>query len=156
MAGALGMERRETMKRYSKLAKGAELGGNAGGEAEGGTKFSLEIWGQILKARKGERAGEDARGGGREPRGDLSTRTPTLTLAGMWRLHLGQQSRCSRCSGSSGGGLWSDPGCEALGQPLHFFSLVSSSVKQILGDTQGLRSFMKLLKGAQNRVWLRK
>lgn len=34
--------------------------------------------------------------------------------------------------------------------------LVSSSVKQILGDTQGLRSFMKLLKGAQNRVWLRK
>lgn len=66
MAGALGMERRETMKRYSKLAKGAELGGNAGGEAEGGTKFSLEIWGQILKARKGERAGEE-RGPERTP-----------------------------------------------------------------------------------------
>lgn len=62
MAGALGMERRETMKRYSKLAKRAEHGGNAGGEA----KFSLEIWGQILKARRGERAGEE-RGPERRP-----------------------------------------------------------------------------------------
>lgn len=147
MAGALGMEKRETMKRYSKMAKEAELGGDVGGEAEGGAKFSLEIWGQILKARRGERVGEEAGGGGRERIGPR-TQNPQFQalLVGGKPAYSGSPD-VPRCSGSSGGGSWSVPGCEVVGQPLHLSALVSSSVTQAVRDTWGLRGCLRLRQG---------
>lgn len=72
--GLWGMERRKSMETCSESAKATELG-DVGGEAEGGAEISLQIWGQILKARKGDRAPEEVGGGGRKWR-DPWTQVP--------------------------------------------------------------------------------